>query len=155
VSIVFALMLEIVPLPEFATPFRPLWLAMTVLFWNITLPSQFNIGSSWIAGLCLDLISGATLGQHALAMILMSYIGIRLYKEYRLFSVLQQLLLVFSVLVVYLGIVNWIWGIGGDRPPGLSAWAPLLGSTLLWPWYHALLTRLNHHYRGSTTATRH
>ena len=148
ISLVLAFILTIIPLPDFAGPFRPLWVAMTVLFWNITLPAEFNIGTSWIVGISLDIITGATLGQHALAMILMSYTVIRFYKQYRLFSVLQQLLLVFAALMAYLLINNWIWGIGGENRTGWADWSPLISSLLLWPWYQTLLSELNRYYRG-------
>ena len=146
-SLIVAAMLELLPLPDFVADARPLWLPMTVLFWNITTPSWFNIGSSWAAGIFLDLITGSLLGQHALAMIVMSYIGIRFYKQYRLYSVLQRLLLVGAALLAWQLIDNWIWRIDGHAPGAWHIWLPLLTSLLLWPWYQGLLDWVNARWR--------
>ncbi len=148
-SLLVATILQLMPLPEFATTARPLWLPMTVLFWNIAAPAHFNIGSSWAAGLFLDLVTGSTLGQHALAMIVMSYIGIRLYKQYRLYSVLQRLLLVLAALLAYQLIDAWIWRLGGHTQTGWGLWLPLTTSIVLWPWYQGVLDWVNEHWRGA------
>ncbi len=146
-SLLVAAVLQLIPLPDFATAARPLWLPMTVLYWNIAEPAHFNIGSSWIVGLFLDLITGSTLGQHALAMIVMSYIGIRLYKQYRLYSVLQRLLLVLGALLAYQLIDAWIWRLGGHAETGWETWLPLLSSIVLWPWYQGVLDWVNEKWR--------
>ncbi len=148
ISLVVAAMLQLIPLPDSFSDARPLWLPMTVLFWNITAPSWFNIGSSWLVGIFLDLLTGSLLGQHALAMVAMSYIAIRFYKQYRLYSVAQRLLLAGSALLVWQLIDNWIWRIDGQTPGATQIWLPLLTSLLLWPWYQGVLDWVNEHWRA-------
>ena len=153
-SLLAATALHLIPLPDFVADARPLWLPMTVLFWNISTPGYFNIGSAWMVGLFLDLITGSLLGQHALAMIAMSYIGIRLYKQYRLYSILQRLLLVFAALLAWQLIDSRLWGLSGHAPSGWGFWLPLLSSVLLWTWYQGLLTWINEHWRGRIEGNR-
>ena len=57
-SIVVALMLSIAPLADWAEPFRPTWVPLTLIYWSMTLPNKFSVGSAWIAGLVLDVAQG-------------------------------------------------------------------------------------------------
>ncbi len=151
-SLVAAIILQLIPLPDFVADARPLWLPMTVLFWSINMPAHFNIGSAWVIGLLLDLITGSLMGQHALAMITMSYIGIRLYKQYRLYSILQRLLLVFAALLAWQLIDSRLWGLSGHAPTGWAFWLPLISSLVLWTWYQGLLSWVDEHWRGNLEA---
>ena len=38
VTIIVALMLTVVPLPDAAEPFRPDWIALTLIYWAMMLP---------------------------------------------------------------------------------------------------------------------
>ena len=67
-SLIFGLMLTIMPLPDAAAPFRPDWLAMLVIFWSMQLPRTWSVGTAWIVGIVLDVTQGTLLGQHALAL---------------------------------------------------------------------------------------
>ena len=59
-SLLLALILEIVPLPNWAVPYRPDWLALCVIYWTMMNPRRIGIGASWVAGLALDTHAGST-----------------------------------------------------------------------------------------------
>ena len=42
ITIVVALMLMVVPLPDWATPFRPDWVALTLVYWAMMLPRTWT-----------------------------------------------------------------------------------------------------------------
>ena len=51
-------MLTLAPFPEWADPYRPDWVAMTMIFWAINLPNRYSVGVAWIAGLVVDVAQG-------------------------------------------------------------------------------------------------
>jgi hypothetical protein len=72
-SFVIALILTIVPLPEWMTPFRPEWVALTLIYWCMALPQRIGVTIGWSMGFVLDVIKGAVFGQHALALAVVAY----------------------------------------------------------------------------------
>ena len=52
-TILVALALSMVPLPGAAAPFRPDWVALTMIFWAISLPRSYSVGVAWIVGMRL------------------------------------------------------------------------------------------------------
>lgn len=132
-SFILALVLTIMPLPDWASPWRPEWVAMTMLYWSMALPRRYSVGSAWVVGLLLDVAKGTLLGQHALALALITLIGIRLHQRIRLSPLWQQSISIGALLALYLLVVLWVHGISGRAPGDWHYWAPLLTSTLLWP----------------------
>ncbi|MBK1691961.1 rod shape-determining protein MreD [Ectothiorhodospira mobilis] len=138
-TLILALGLMIMPLPEWLSPWRPEWLAMAVLYWNMALPRRVGVGTAWIAGLLLDVARGALLGQHALALALIAWIAIRLHQQVRFAPLWQQAITVGGMLALYLLVILWVDGITGHEPGTWHYWAPLLTSIPCWPLVFVLL----------------
>mgnify|MGYP000273014171 CR=1 FL=1 len=51
VTIILAIMLTVVPLPGWAEPYRPDWVALTLIYWTMMMPRTWSVGSAWIVGL--------------------------------------------------------------------------------------------------------
>ena len=66
VTLCIAMLLMILPMPEWARPFRPQWVTLTLIYWAIALPHRVGVGSGFLAGIALDVLTGTLLGQHAL-----------------------------------------------------------------------------------------
>lgn len=147
-----ALMLTILPLPEWAAPYRPEWLALVLLYWAMALPKVVNITSAWVLGIVLDLLTGSLLGQHALGLIVLSLITIHLHQQLRNFPIWQQSLVVAIIIAAYLGLMLWIEGLRGRAPETWLYWAPVLSSLLLWPWIFVFLREIRRQY---VTGNRH
>ncbi len=139
VSIVVALMMMIVPLPDWAVAFRPDWLALTLIYWAIWLPRSFSVGSAWLAGLVLDVAQGTLLGQHALALCVVVFITVRLHLLIRVFPLSQLTATVFSLLALYQFILFWTNGVAGVPVPAISYWAPVISGAVFWPLVMMLL----------------
>ena len=45
ISIILALMLAIAPMPDWALPFRPDWVTLTLIYWAMNLPRTYSVGS--------------------------------------------------------------------------------------------------------------
>lgn len=142
-TLITAMVLTLVPLPEVINPFRPDWMAMTVLFWVLRIPRYFNLGTAWIIGITMDLTLGTLFGQHALALIIFAYLGILFDQQYRAMSIALQVVMVAAMLALYRTLLLWVWGMGQDHDITASDWMSLLTSALTWPWYAQLLAMLD------------
>ena len=139
ISIVVALMLAISPLPDWAEPFRPDWVAITFVYWSMFFPSSYSVGAAWIAGLVLDVAQGTLLGQHALALSLVIYVGVKFHLQMRQFPLLQLTATVFAILALYEFILFWINGVAGIVAPAVTYWGPVLSGAAIWPFVYHLL----------------
>ena len=64
-----ALALTALPLPSVVAPYRPEWVPLILIFWSLLAPERFSLLTAFWMGLLLDTLSGALLGQHALALV--------------------------------------------------------------------------------------
>jgi rod shape-determining protein MreD len=139
VTVVAALALTVVPLPDWAEGLRPLWVALAVFYWVIALPERFGVGLAWIVGLLLDALTGTLLGAHALALTLVAFVAARMHLKLRMFPVWQQSIAVGLALSLYAFVLFWIGGLSGETTRPLVRFLPIATSVVLWPWIYALL----------------
>jgi len=142
-TIIVALMLMVVPLPDGAEPFRPDWITLTLIYWAMMMPRTWSVGSAWIVGIVLDVAQGTILGQHALALSAVVFVTVRFHLLVRVFPMQQLAATVFSLLALYQFLLFWINGVAGVDAPAISYWAPVLSGTLLWPVVYMLLRGVN------------
>lgn len=146
-TFIVALMLTLVPLPEWAEVARPEWVAMVAIYWVMALPERVGVGIAWFMGLFLDVAKGSLLGQHAFALTLVAYVTTHLYMRLRIFPLMQQSLVVMVLVALELMLVLWIKGIIGQSPETWTYWIPAFTSALLWPWVFLILRDLRRHFR--------
>ena len=140
VTIAVALMLTMMPLPAAISAFRPDWVTMIVIFWAISVPRSYSVGTAWIVGILVDVTQGTLLGQHALALCSVAFITVRFHLLMRVFPLLQLTATVFALLAVHQFLLFWINGVAGVNAPSVSYWGPVLTSTLIWPLLYTLLS---------------
>ena len=138
-TFIIAMILMLMPLPDWARPFRPEWLALALIYWSMSLPKNVGVGFAWMLGLCVDVIQGALLGQHALGFAITAYIAIRFHQRVRNYPLHQQAMFVGMILLPYMSISLWILGILGEDPKSWLYWAPVITSVVLWPWIYLVL----------------
>ena len=138
-SFIVALMLAMAPLPDWAESFRPGWVVLTLIYWSMTFPQSYSVGTAWIAGLVLDVAQGTLLGQHALALSVVIYVTAKFYLQFRQFPTLQLMTTVFAMLALYRFILFWINGVAGIDAPIVDYWGPVISSALVWPLVSLLL----------------
>lgn len=142
-----ALMLVMLPLPETIEPMRPDWVALVVLYWAIALPQRFGLVFAWVAGLLLDVTTGALLGQHALGLVLIAAIALRLHQRLRVFPLPHQAMVVIALLFFKQVIVLWSSGVAGRAPE--DVWPYLLApvtALAFWPIVFMILRDLRRRY---------
>jgi rod shape-determining protein MreD len=131
-SVVAALILAIVPLPDALAPFRPDWVAVVLLYWSLIEPRRYGLLTAFWLGIVLDTLSGSLLGQHSLALLLIVYLSQRLYLRIRAFPASQVAILVIVLLAIYELVLFLIDGFAGRRVPLVERWAPVVTGGLLW-----------------------
>ena len=131
--IILALVLAIVPLPDWAEPYRPDWPALTLIYWSMVLPRTVSVGLAWLVGIVLDVAQGTLLGQHALALSLITYMTVKFHLQLRVFPWSQMTAVVLALLALYQFILFWINGVAGIYAPAVIYWGPVVTGTLLWP----------------------
>ena len=97
-SALVALILTVLPLPRWLDVLRPAFLVLTVLYWSVNSPRTGGIALGFFAGLVLDVFQGPVLGEHALALALVTYIGVREHQRIRSKPAFQQALFVGAAL---------------------------------------------------------
>lgn len=148
-SFVAALLLSMVVMPGWAAPFRPEWTALVLIYWCLALPHRVNVGYGWLVGLCVDVLSGALLGQHALGFAVIAYLVVKLHQRLRVFPIWQQALSVMVFVALEQLLVLWVQGMIGMARESWTYWLPSIVSGLLWPWMFLLLRRLRRRFRVS------
>lgn len=137
-----ALVLTILPMPEGTEGLRPQWMALTLIYWTLTLPTRVGIFWAWGAGLAVDVTTETLLGQHALSLAVPIYLVLKLQRRIRAFPPAQQALSVWVLLLVERLLFLWVQGATGQPTPPLGYWLPTFVGMLLWPWVFILLQGL-------------
>ena len=140
VTIIAAIMLTVLPLPDWAEAFRPDWVALTLIYWAMMLPRTWSVGSAWIIGIVLDVAQGTILGQHALALCFITFMTVRFHLLMRVFPMQQLTATVFAILTLYQFLLFWINGVAGVDVPLVDYWGPVISGTILWPFVMTLLS---------------
>lgn len=139
ISFVLALLLTIFPLPEWAVSLRPEWVALVLIYWVLALPHRVGVGYAWVVGLFLDVLRGAILGQHALALTVIAYLALKLHQRIRVYPLWQQSLSILILVTLFQLLVLWINGIIGKPTSSWAYWIPALTSMLIWPAVYLIL----------------
>ena len=128
-----ALALSVVPIAGSAAAFRPDWVPMVLIFWAVVRPQHFGLLTAFFVGLALDMLSGALLGRHALALLPIVYLTLKSHFYLSVVRLWQATVTVLLMLVVYHFLLFWIDGVAGRSVPGIAGWAPVVTSALVWP----------------------
>ncbi len=138
-SLLVALVLMILPLPEWIEIYRPNWVALVLIYWSMALPKRVGLWFAFLTGIVVDVSQGTLFGQHTLALVIIIFINMNFYQRIRVLTMPQQASYVFALLLINQVLVAWVEGIMGRPTPILSFFgAPLIG-TLIWPWVFVIL----------------
>jgi len=139
ISLSVALMLNMLPLPDWANHSRPDWVALVLIYWAMALPQVAGVLLAFIFGLLLDVSQSTLLGQHAVALVIIIFLVQRLYLRIRVYTLIQQALFVGILLIIKQLIVLWVDGITDNAPDTNIYFLPSLVGAAFWPWIFILL----------------
>nr|VFK33336.1 MAG: rod shape-determining protein MreD [Candidatus Kentron sp. MB]VFK76125.1 MAG: rod shape-determining protein MreD [Candidatus Kentron sp. MB] len=147
ISFLIAFLLVELPIPGWATIWRPSWVAIVLIYWCVAVPDRVRMGAGWLVGLILDVLSGGLLGQHALGLCLVAFIAGRFHRKIRVLPIWRQGIGVFGLIMLYQLLVLWINGIQGYSIPKWAYISSASSSALLWPWVSIILRDARRKYQ--------
>jgi rod shape-determining protein MreD len=138
-TLLVALVLMILPLPDWAQIYRPNWMALVLIYWSMALPQRVGLLFAFFSGIILDTSLGTLLGQHTLALVMIIAINMNFYQRIRVLALAQQAIYIFVLLLLNQIVVAWVEGFLGRSTPLLAFFgAPFIGM-LIWPWVFVIL----------------
>lgn len=141
-TVLAAILLALVPLPDALDPWRPYWAALVMIYWHLETSRLQQLGTAFVIGIALDLTTGTLLGQHALGLVIINFLVGRFRNRLRFFPPWQQALAVGALLFNDRIVQLWIIGLLERGWPDWTWWLPPLIGMLLWPWIFLLLDAL-------------
>ncbi|MBE9562247.1 MAG: rod shape-determining protein MreD [Proteobacteria bacterium] len=146
-SFLFSFMLTIMPLPSWASAWRPDWVAMVLIYWCIAIPHRVGVATGWSVGIIHDILSDTLLGQNALSLCIIAFISVKLHLQIRLLPRLQQAVSVLGLVIINKLLSSWIYSIFTDFQIGWSVVFAAITSMILWPWLFVILRDMRRTYR--------
>jgi rod shape-determining protein MreD len=138
-SLLAALLLQLVELPEIISAARPLWLPLMIAYWALTESRVHVLLGAFLVGLLADVTFGTALGQHELGLVLVAYFVTRMRPIFVLFPLWQATLALIPVWLTFSFLMFWIDGITNHRADLWLRWLPVLSTTMFWPLLFALM----------------
>lgn len=93
-AVILALILSIIPLPAYMYGVRPAWVLLLVLYVQAYFPAYFHVLGMVFLGVCLDVLCVTPIGEHAFALIIITWSLMGLMQRFVFYSTMQQLLIV-------------------------------------------------------------
>ena len=97
-TFIFCLILTTLPLPDWAGPMRPHWVALALIYWCIALPQRIGVFHGFFIGIILDISIGTLFGQHAFTLSIIAFLASNLHARLRIYPIGQQMIVVFILL---------------------------------------------------------
>src|SRR3546814_15417807 len=105
-----ALVLQLVELPDSLSAARPLWMPLMLAYWALREPQLPALVPAFLLGLMLDVLYAAPLGQHALGLVVVVYLVVRLRSFFIIFPLWQATVALVPAWVLYCFLMYWIDG---------------------------------------------
>jgi len=119
ITMLIALFLTGVSLPDALLPYWPDWVVLVLIYWGMARPGRVSVMFGWMLGLLVDVMHGSLLGQNALALTMISYIVNIFHLRMRMFPLPQQSIF-----------TPWLDGFFSSLGSALFAPQPLAGSEI-------------------------
>ncbi|MCF2947357.1 rod shape-determining protein MreD [Paraglaciecola aquimarina] len=146
-SIIVALVLQIMPMPAIVDLYRPDWVMLVLSYWVLALPNRVNVGVAFFTGLILDILLGTSMGVHSFALCLSIYVLAANYQRLRNYSVWQQSIIIGILNALYNLVVFWLQHLITDIYFLFDYLWPVASSVVMWPWLFWLLRKVRRQLR--------
>jgi len=141
-TVLLSLILQMVALPDAIAAFRPEWVAMTLVYWAQATTDKPVLVTAWLCGLALDVLFNTPLGEHALALVTITFVVRRLRGSLILFPLPQVSLVLALAWGAYAFMMFWIDGLSHHNAVPSLRWLPVISTTLIWPLAALAMDRL-------------
>ncbi len=140
-ALVVALLLTLLPIPDSLESLLPYWVGLVLTYWALEIREMISLGTAFLIGILLDILTGSLMGMHALSLVVMIYLVQRFRSRLRFFPPWQQALSIFALLINDRIINLWISSLLGEPVPTWQYWLSPVTGMVLWPWLFLFLDR--------------
>lgn len=148
-----ALMVVVIPLPYWGEFLRPHLALLVLIYWQLAYPERINFFAILFLGLLLDLLHNVFLGEHALALFIVSYFLLKFHRRILMFSLGRQMLTIFGLLLGYEGTLlvftRWLEATNFKEQYYWLIFSNVVISVLIWPCLAATLHKLQRYFKVS------
>ncbi len=131
-TLIIAMCLRIVPLPESLAVLNPDWVLLVLVYWSMAIPERVGISYAWGFGILTDVLMGRLFGQYALAYSLIIYLILYLHRQLRQFPLAQQSVVIFGCLLISQSLLFWFENLKAPAQLHGTFWLPVLSGTASW-----------------------
>ncbi len=146
-SIIIALVLQIMPMPLTVDQFRPDWVLLVLSYWALAVPGRVSVGVAFLNGIILDVLMGTSLGVHSFALCLSIFVLSSNYQRLRNYSLWQQSAVIGILAALYHLVMFWLQHLQTDVLFLFTFLWPVVTTMLMWPWIFALLRKVRRQLR--------
>ncbi|OGV76832.1 MAG: rod shape-determining protein MreD [Methylotenera sp. RIFCSPLOWO2_02_FULL_45_14] len=148
-SLLLAFICLLIPWSGIALWLRPDFMLLVIIYWLLRAPNQCNVGTAWFVGLLVDLATGGIFGQYALAYTVTTFVAVVYQRRLVLFNSTQQLVYVFSLLILSQIVLLILKTFAGTEWLGWAYFLPSITGVLIWQLAVTLGLNTGRHSRGS------
>jgi len=138
-SLMVALLLNLLPLQGIVLTLRPDFVALALLYWTINQPQRVGMSAAFGMGLLMDVGNSSMLGQHALAYSVMIFLALLMRRRLRIFGLLEQAPQIGLMLLAAQFITLLTELLNRAHFPGWYFFLASVTGALLWPLISSLL----------------
>ncbi|UJP05105.1 MAG: rod shape-determining protein MreD [Nitrosomonas sp.] len=142
VSLVAALILNLMPLQGDFLVLRPDFVAIALAYWNVNHPYKIGMLIAFFLGLMMDVGDAGILGQHALAYCVIVYLTSVFGRRLRLFNAVRQAPQIGLILFMMQTVMVLIAISTGSPSPEWHYFLATVTGALLWVPASVMLTTL-------------
>lgn len=147
-SLVFALLLQLLPMPPALLVLKPWWVGLVLAYWAMEAPARAGLGLAFLLGLGADVLGGELLGEQSLRLLVLAFIVHRFRARLRFFPLWQQSLAVLALLLNDRIVILMVRGFAGEALPPAGFWLAPFTGLLVWPLLFLVLDGLRLRLRG-------
>lgn len=132
-TLLFALLFNLIPLPGWLSSAAPDFVAVTLIYWSVFQGHRVGLWPAWVMGLLMDVADASLFGQHAAAYCLMAYAAVFLHRRIQMFPMSYQITHVLGILAGQQALQLLIRLIANADPPDMLYFVSSLTGAALWP----------------------
>jgi len=141
-SVLVALALMIVPLPQPLFYFWPDWIALVIVYWALYTPDKVGPLVGFVVGLLLEVLFVREFGVEGLGLATLAFMVNHSNQQLSVLSIWQQTIVVSLFVALFKLITGWLYGLVGDFTITLQYWYSIFGGMFVWPFITILLHEL-------------
>ncbi len=146
--IAVALVLSVLAVPPTAAVLRPDFVALALIYLAVYHTHRVGVFTAFSAGLLVDVITFGTLGQHAIAKVVVVYLMLKVFRNVQRKSLWIKNLLVFILLLVNAVVIFTVHLIVHHNSGSLAIWLTPVTGLIVWSVVVSLRNRVEIYRHG-------